>query len=280
MKRERILLLLSVLIGMGLLPFIALQLVPERSIEEAVKRLLAQQGLTLNIRKLVVSFPAVVTITDLTLGNDSKSFLKFDRLRLRLHVTPLLLGRLSCAVDGTIGTRGTVTGRLTIAPRLEGNLQAKEISLASIPALTATLGPGISGSSTIDLSLSSTEAHGTSGDLKLQIRDLQLRNSHISSLPLPDVVFPDVRGLAKLKGQTVVIDNLALQGKGIYLRLNGSVILTQQAPLNLQLELLPDADLLATQKSVFLLMLPYQVSPGSYRLPIIGSLSHPQLGSR
>jgi type II secretion system protein N len=280
MTRQRLYWAAGITAGLLLLPFLALQLIPDQTIEQAVVRLLAARGIRMQAQQFTIAFPATVTASDLRLGTTTDTLLKADQLRLRPRILPLLLGRLSLVLDGRIGTHGKLQGQLQVAPRLAGQLQANELQLGDLPALTTLFGNGLSGTARIDLAMSETPGSALGGDIKLLVRNLRLEQVRLASLPLPNVTFPEVRGLAKLKGQTVTLNNLALQGTGLYARLSGAVNLAPQAPLQLQLELMPDAELLASQQSVFLLMLPFQVTPGSYRLPISGTLHSPQLASR
>ncbi len=280
MSRQRLYWAAGITAGLLLLPFLALQLIPDQTIEQTVVRLLASRGITMQAGRFTVGFPASVNASDLTLGTTSDTLLKADQLRVRPRLLPLVLGRLSLKLDGRIGAAGTLQGQLQVAPRLEGNLQVNELQLGDLPIAATVFGSGLSGVGRLDLSITDADERGVSGDIKLQIRNLRLQQVRLGSLPLPNVTFPEVRGLAKLQGQTVALTNLALQGSGLYARLSGTLNLAPQAPLQLQLELMPDAELLASQQSVFLLMLPFQVTAGSYRLPIGGTLNSPQLATR
>lgn len=280
MKRQRLYWAAGITAGLLMLPFLALQLIPDQTIEQALVRLLAARGITMQAGRFTVGFPASLNASDLTLGTPSDTLFKADQLHVRPRFAPLLLGRLSLSLNGRIGAAGRLQGQVQVAPRLTGLIQAQELQLGDLPVLTTLLGSGLSGVARIDLTLSDTPATGLGGEIKLQVRNLRLQQVRLASLPLPDVTFPEVRGLAKLHGQTITLNNLALQGTGLYARLSGAVNLAPQAPLQLQLELMPDAELLASQQSVFLLMLPFQVTPGSYRLPISGTLHSPQLASR
>lgn len=280
MSRQRLYWAAGVLAGLLLLPFLALQLIPDQTIEQTVVRLLASHGITMQAARFTVGFPASVNASDLTLGTTNDILFKADQLRVRAQLLPLVLGRLSLKIDGRIGTAGSLHGHLQVAPRLEGQLLANELQLSDLPIAATVFGNGLSGVARLDLSITEANDSGVGGDIKLQVHNLRLQQVRLASLPLPNVTFPEVRGLAKLQGQTVTLTNLALQGSGLYARLSGTINLAPQAPLQLQLELMPDAELLASQQSVFLLMLPFQVTTGSYRLPIGGTLNSPQLAAR
>jgi type II secretion system protein N len=280
MNRQRLYWVACIVTGVLMLPFLALQLIPDQAIEQAAVRLLASHGITMQARQFTVGFPASVSTSDLTLGTTTDTLFKADQLRVRPRFFPLLLGRLSLVLDGRIGATGRLEGHVQVAPRIKGQVLVNQLQLGDLPALTSAFGNGVSGAARIDLTLSESSRNDLGGEIKLQIRNLRLQQVRLASLPLPDVTFPEVRGMATLQGQTITVNNLALQGTDLYARISGTVNLAPQAPLQLQLELMPEAELLASQQSVFLLMLPFQQAPGSYRLPIVGTLQNPQLAIR
>lgn len=279
MSSTRKLLLIAMLgaSGLLLLPPLTLHFIPDSILKQSAQRMLASKGIIMQATQFESVFPAGIQAEALTLGDATTTAFKADHCIIRQRFLPLLIGRFSYSIDGKIGVTGRFSGVIDITPNFKGSVEITKLSLSDVPALTSALGPGISGTTHINLLLNTPQNSDSSGDIKVHIRDLQIRDTHLGGLPLPDVVFPEVRGLAKIKGQVIKIDNLALQSTDLYIRLNGTISLTQQAPLKLQLELLPNADLLSKQKSVFLMMLPYQLSPGIYMLPINGTLTRPQL---
>jgi len=266
--------------GLLLLPVLAFEFIPDQILEQTTQRLLAEQGISMHATRFRSSFPAGIKAEGLSLGDATTTALKVDRLLLRLRLLPLLIGKVSCSLSADIGETGKLSGMLTVTPRLSGDVTVSTLELQDLPILTNTLGNGIRGTTRLEVTMDTAPKSGAVGNARLSIANLTLKGVTISGMPLPNAVFPTVRGLIKLKGQTLQIENLALEGDGIYLRLTGSTMPAPNAPLNLTLELLPSAELLRSQQTVFLLMLPYQVSPGHYRLPIGGTLASPQLSKR
>ncbi len=263
-----------------LLPLLTLQFIPDQVVEQAVQRLLAGHGITLQARRFQITFPAGIRMEGLTLGDGADTLLRAEQCAIRLRLLPLCIGRVSCSLSARIGAGGRLMGDLTLHPRLQGDIQLHNLDLADLPILTSALGSGIHGATSLHCTLADSPSTGLTGRLRLQVHNLRLQSVRISSLPLPDATFPLVRGLITLKGRTLSLTSLALQGDGIYLRLSGAASLAPAAPLNLTLEIMPDAQLLNRQQSVFLLLFPFQTSPGSYRLPIGGTLAHPQIAGR
>jgi len=140
MSRQRLYWAAGITAGLLLLPFLALQLIPDQTIEQTVVRLLASRGITMQAGRFTVGFPASVNASDLTLGTTSDTLLKADQLRVRPRLLPLVLGRLSLKLDGRIGAAGTLQGQLQVAPRLEGNLQVNELQLGDLPIAATVFG--------------------------------------------------------------------------------------------------------------------------------------------
>lgn len=263
-----------------LLPWLTVSFIPDSVLLDAANRQLAPQGLTLQAQRLGRPFPLGLSATGLTLADSSQTWLQVDQFSVRLKPSSLLLGRLTLAISGQVGS-GTLGGSYTVWPRPAGKLAISNLDLSAISLLTSTTGGTMKGLARLDLDLRQPDkAAALAGSAQLQIRDVELRSIKLSGMQLPDVSCPELRGILKLQGQTINVDNLALQGNGIYLRLGGTLPLAATAPLNLQLELLPTAEFLEQQKSLFLIMLPYQQSPGAYRLRIGGTLGSPQLLGR
>lgn len=280
-RQYRIVTAAVILAGLLLVPFLTLQFIPNHVLEQSVQRLLASQGVTMQASRFSRSFPVGVLAEDVTFGNTAgTNVFKAKRLRLRLQLLPLLLGRVSCFLQADLGSKGKLSGVLTIKPQPSGTIQVNDLDLGDLPLLTTALGSGIHGTTRLDLAITTAQKTGTTGNIRFAIADLQLAGVKIGGMPLPDASFPEVRGQIKLTDQTATIENLALQGNGIYLRLSGNAPLNSTTPLNLSLELFPSPELLTSQQSLFLLMLPYQISPGSYKLPITGTVANPQLLKR
>ena len=147
-----------------------------------------------------------------------------------------------------------------------------------MPLLASATDSRIKGKTRIDSPLNQTaRGRPAEGSAQIQINTIELQGARVVSMLMPDLDAPELRGIIKIRAQSIFVDNLAIQGNGIYLRLNGNLPVSSTSPLNLNLELIPTAEFLEKQKSLFLLMLPYQTTPGSYRLPIGGSISSPQL---
>lgn len=265
--------------GLLLLPLLSFQMIPDSSFRNALQTLLTPQGITIEAHRLGAGFPLALTAKNLILGDSEGSWLKLDQCKIRLQLLPLLTGRVRCSITAQVG-KGDLSGDVTLYPKKSqgGEIHAERLQLAEIPAITDRLGPQTLGLARFDLNVSRQKA-GIQGETKLQIKDIRLKESQLGGFRLPDLTIPEARGLLKIQGQIVTVENMALQGEGVYLRLTGSSPISTTAPINLSLELLPTAEFYERQKNIFMFMFPYQISPGNYRLPIGGTLAHPLISS-
>lgn len=253
---------------------LVLMMIPEQVIRQFAIQTAASQGITLQARQIGTTLPLGLKGKEISVINKGKSLFALDQAVVRLRLLPLFTGKVALSVKASTGT-GRANGNVYVYPQQKGNFQITDLELAAIPALTDAIEGEIKGTIKLD-----AEFKDNTGEAKLRINSLGLSKAKLAAMPLPDLTVPETRGLLKFDNNKINIANMAMQGEGIYLRLGGSFSLNPDAPLNLKLELLPSAELLEKQKSIFLIMLPYITSPGRYTLPIGGTLSSPQLIAR
>jgi type II secretion system protein N len=279
-RSERLITALALVSGFFALLPLAWSMLPDTTIQQAVSQQLASHGIAMQAGTCTTGFPFRIIARNVTLRDavDQKPLLVIDQLSIRLRLLPLVLGKATCTATGQIGA-GLLSATVTIYPALRGELHLSGLPLDALPVLTSTLTGTVKGTALLEMRF--TQQQGiTVGEARLRIADLQLAQARLAALALPDLTIPETRGLLKLQGDTITVSSLALQGDGIYLRLTGTLPLNPSAPLSLALELLPTTELFERNRSLFLLMTPYQTAPGAFKLPIGGSLSSPQLLSR
>ena len=271
----------AALAGLLLLIMLAFWFISDRALEQALRARLEPQGLTLQARNLRTTIPFALAADQLTIGDANGAWLTVEQLRLRLQLLPLLTGRVRLSVSGRSGA-GSMLGSFSIYPlkKRSGTIRIAGLELAGIPLLTSKLGGQLHGTARLDLDFTTQQSGLLAGTAKLQMTALGLKGSSIAGMSLPDLTVQEARGLVTTSGPQITVNSLAMQGDGIYLRLTGTTSITPNAPLNLSLQLMPTAEFLERQKSIFLLMMLYQTAPGSYTLPISGTIASPQLAGR
>jgi type II secretion system protein N len=121
---------------------------------------------------------------------------------------------------------------------------------------------------------------GLSGDLKLEVKQLEYSGVKLGSFPLPDAANLKTQGMVRVTDGKARLESFTLEGDGIYMRLSGDLpsgANAGAAPLNMSLEIMPKPDFMEKQKLVFLLMAKFMTSPGVYTVPIRGTLLKPQI---
>lgn len=268
----------AILTAILLLPYLILCFIPDQAILNALNSSVAEKGFSIQADSLGRPFPLGISARKFVLSDKAGVvWLRGDFARARINITPLLLGRIGFTVSARLAS-GQLDGSITAWPSVAGKLHGNGVDLAQIPLMESATGGGkLVGTASLDLTISQKGKGVVEGDLRLQVRPLTLAGANINGLRLPDIKTEELRGALKLKGQAVTIDNLALQSDGLYLRLTGNLPLSATESLSVALDLMPAAELLEKQKSLYLIMLPYQQSPGNYRINIGGTLSSPQL---
>jgi len=250
---------------------------PTGRIDGAIERLLEPQGLKLAPAVHKTLLPGLGW-DNMQLSSAQGALLKCDRLRVRPLLLKLLTGRAVISGSAVIGK-----GHLDLSYALNGkqalDLSGSDINLSEIPFFKTVLGAKMSGLLWSEGKLLRSKA-GLSGDLKLEVRQLEFSGVKLGSFPLPDAGGLKTQGMIRVMDSRARLESFTLEGDGIYMRLSGDLPTganAGSAPLNLVLEIMPKADFLEKQKLVFMLLAKFMVSPGVYRLPIRGTLLKPEI---
>ncbi len=250
-------------------------LFPAAKIDAAVAQVLSRQGLTLTPEVHKTFLPGLAWDNAL-LSSEQGPLLSFQRLQIRALLLPLLTGRAVIAAEATIGT-GHLKSRYALNGKAALDLTADGIALADIPFFKSVLGAKIAGSLWSQGRLQ-RGAKGLSGELKLEIRQLEFSGVKLGVFPLPDATNLKTEGMLKVTDGKARLESFTLAGDGVYMRLSGEIPSGAAAavtPLNMILEIMPKPDFLEKQKLVFMLLAKFMTSPGVYTVPIRGTLLKP-----
>lgn len=250
---------------------------PSRRIDAFISQALATQGLTLTPTVHKTLLPGLAWDNAL-LSSQQGPLLRFDRLSVRPLLLRLLAGRV---VLGSTASQGA--GHLDIEYKALGRqtllLNTDRLPLGEMPFFRTVLGARVGGSLWSE-GLVTREPKGWSGELKLEISQLEFSGIRIGAFALPDAGNLNSKGMVRVTDGRARLESLTLQGEGIYMRLSGELpsgVNADSAPLNLMLEIMPKPEFLEKQKLVFLLLTKFMASPGVYRVPIRGTLLKPEI---
>ena len=263
--------------GLLLLVYLTYLFIPAARVNAAISDYLSVQGLALapQVRKTVL--PGLAW-DNARLSSEQGDLLHIERLR----VTPLLLSLLTGRAAGK-GEADLAGGRLEVTAAASGreaaSLHAKGINLASVPFFKSVMGAKAGGNLWSEGNLTRS-AQGVSGQLKLEVNQLELSGVRLGAFPLPDVANLRAQGMVTVARNKARLESFTLQGDGIYMRLSGELpsgASALTAPLNLTLEIMPKAEFMEKQKLVFMLLVKFMTSPGVYRIPVRGTLLKPEI---
>lgn len=270
----------AVLAAAGTLLFLYLTLlfIPAGSLLQAAAAGLAQHGLTLGVAECRRSLPLGIVGSGITLSSTAGELLKIDRARLNVRILPLLIGRLSIAMEANIGA-GTLSASLSQRRTPTLTCRLHNLRLEDIPFFRSLAGMSAGGILSGRAEISGPPAHAR-GYVQLGVQGAELGSIKIGAIPLPDASYRSVQGMIRIRDGQATVESFSLEGNELYVRLSGKLLLAEplpRTPLDLSLELMPKASLLDRQKLIFLLLARFQDTPGHYRIPVTGVLGKPQV---
>lgn len=268
--------LLLLVAGILFLGFVYL-FFPTGRVDSAVERQLEPQGLKLTPGVHKTLLPGLAW-DNLLLSSPPGLLLHSDRLQVRPLLLPLITGRAVFSGSALVG-KGTLNLRYALNGREALDLSSSDINLSEIPFFKTVLGAKVAGVLWSQGKLL-RGPKGLSGDLKLEVRQLEFSGIRLGAFPLPDAAGLKAQGMVRIIDSRARLESFTLEGDGLYMRLSGDLptgAAAGSAPLNLTLEIMPKADFLEKQKLVFMLLAKFMASPGVYRLPIRGTLLKPEI---
>lgn len=267
----------AVILTAGMVLFVSFSylLFPTTRIDAFITNILAHQGLTLAPAVHKTLLPGLAWDKP-QLSSEQGALLRFERLKVRALLLPLLAGRAVFAGGAAIGS-GHVDIRYALNGKAAVDLSADGIALADIPFFKSILGAKVSGNLWSKGSLQRAPK-GLNGDLKLEIQQLEFSGVKLGAFPLPDAANLKTQGMVRITDGKARLESFTLAGDGLYMRLSGDVpsgANAAVAPLNMSLEIMPKAEFLEKQKLVFMLLAKFMTAPGVYTVPIRGTLLKP-----
>lgn len=160
------------------------------------------------------------------------------------------------ALDGKSGGGGFLC---TFMVKGRGYSLDTTLSGADLEQLGLFEHTGFKGSGTLD-----AEAHvaGNEGDVRFTITGAKLKPLDVSGRTVPMDMFHTVRGALGIKGRSVDVKSLALEGKGLFARASGTI---KGGMMDMTLELMPEPE---TDVIISVVAGSYKVSEGLYRIPV------------
>jgi len=250
---------------------------PTGRINALIDQTLATQGLSLAPAAHKTILPGLAWDNAL-LSSQQGPLIRFDHVSVRPLLLQLLTGRIVLGSAASLGA-----GRMSLEQKISGRqtvlVTANSLALGEVPFFKTVLDARVGGSLWSE-GLVTRGARGWSGELKLEISQLEFAGIRMGAFALPDADNLNSKGMVRITDGKARLESLTLQGEGVYMRLSGDLPLgvnADAAPLDLLLEIMPKPEFLEKQKLVFLLLAKFMASPGVYRVPIKGTLLKPEI---
>lgn len=190
------------------------------------------------------------------LSIDKRPALSITDLSFSFSPGHLINGEFAFLVKGS-AANGTING--TVKLPVWGKIKIDHAELGAIPYITR-FGLDINGNV-----FSNIKIEGNAANVIFNVPDLSIGDDS-TVIPLLNT-FRRLQGSLSLRGNTVKIRSVSLEGEKGYARLKGSIT---NGIMDLTLELMPDTDKLKAMESM--LIGKYIISPGYYEVPIKGPL--------
>ncbi len=233
--------------------------IPDNLLKDKIEDSISRSGkikITASITGLRKGLFFNVYADRLDLKIDKTPALRITDISVRINPLFLLKKQFAVSIKGKIGT-GNINGSFKLPG--QGNMKIDKVEIDALPYMTS-IDIKSNGFISANLDLKDDTMH-----VIFEIPDLNIQDS-IIMIPFINS-FHRVQGALSLKGNTIKVESIGLEGEKGYARIKGEIT---NGSMNLILELMPSADELEPVESM--LIGKYQISPGYYVIPIKGSV--------
>ena len=268
-----------ILAGLFTLALTIYWIIPTNRINSVINRELKRKHIFITPAARKTALPGLVW-HDATISSPKGVVVVCDKISLRLRLKPLLFGRITLDVSAAI-KNGRVDITYSRGDENALKIDVSDLDLADILLLRTVLpGAEVTGELELDGALSDN-AEEYHGEFRVEIKKLGFSEARLKSLFPVETRDLHCRGIIRVADEHIRLESVSIQGEGIYARLSGTIhnngAEAENLPLNLVLEIMPKSDYLKQQKIFFHLLSRFMVSPASYRIPLRGTLSNPEI---
>jgi type II secretion system protein N len=234
---------------------------PETSIQTIIEDSLSRE-FEAQVKDLRKGFFYDLHIDNLRLNHSGKEVISLDNIDAYVNPLSLVLLRLNLTMDGGI-SGGSISGNMDLSKshmRIRLDVEKADISEVSLFRLA-----GIQGKGTVSGRFTMTD--GT-GHIEFFTDNAVFEPFIFSRTNVPLNLFKGIKGAIDIRGDTLNIVSIALEGKDIYARMKGVV---HDTVMDLTMELMPGKSFI--ENPFFLAGLEkYKISPGYYMIHVRGNL--------
>ena len=235
--------------------------VPDNLIKDYIEDSASQHKFKADIEGLRKGFFFTLYAESLDLKKDPDSeILKITDISCRINPLYLFKKQLAFSVKGKIGT-GDINGSFNLPDN--GNIKITNAEIAAITYITSI---GLKGNGIIS---GSVTFKNNTADVTFTVPDADIEGS-ILQMPLPLSLFRKIQGAFSIKGNTVEVVSITLEGEKLYARLSGNTAIGGKIT-GMTLEVMPAAEYVSTNEFKSLesaILKKYEASPGYYVIRI------------
>lgn len=228
--------------------------IPKSAIQDRIESSINNEHFSLETDGLKKKLFYKVAIDGLTLKGYGKEQVSFKDIQALINLLAFLRLKLNVSFDGDIG-EGAISGNIIKTMNEEEiEMKVENIHMNDIPFLKHA---GIKGSGTLSGNMSMIN---DKGHVEFETHNADFQPVMFSGIAVPLNFFNSVRGMLEIKGNTIHVSSLALEGKNIYARIKGGI---SNNVMDLSMEIMPERSFLDNPFFINA-MEQYKISPGYY----------------
>ncbi|MEW6570056.1 MAG: type II secretion system protein GspN [Nitrospirota bacterium] len=199
-----------------------------------------------------------LSIDNMTFYNSGKSLVVLSNISGQINPLKVFILRIVCSFDGGF-SGGRFSGHMDIS---KGSIRA-EIGLnqASIADMRILSLAGVKGTGKIS---GQVRVQGDIGHVEFVTEEAKFEPAFFQGIMVPMNLFHKVTGSIEVRGNTINITSLTLEGKDIYARLKGNI---KGKFIDAEMEIIPGKSLIENPLFIYEFDR-YKVSPGYYVMPL------------
>lgn len=239
--------------------------VPEALLTGIIEDSVKTGGLDIEVNGFRKGLFFSFTSESIEIKKSDKRLLSINGVSGRVDLLALPLMKVVMPFQGRVGS-GELKGRALLRRKhYEVDLSVDAAQMQEIAFFGQA---GLKGKGTLAVDVYVEDGRG---EIKFAIEDAEFGMLYLpgslSGFVLPLGMFQSARGVVRFKGQTVEVESLSIEGRGIYARAKGVI---RGREVDMKLELMPEASVMPMDAFVILtsLISSYRVSPGYYVIPI------------
>jgi type II secretion system protein N len=232
------------------------------------------------------TFPAGIRFEEVRVLNphpdprtDARALGRIDQAALQVSLKDLLWGKVTSTFDieafggSMIGTVGQTAQRTVL------DTAWKKVELARIRDIGQT--PVIFSGISTGMGHLIMKPNGADGSLRVTIDQGKIKGLKLMGFPLPDLAFDQVRGAAEIRGKTLTLKEVKLQGEDVKGSIKGDIVMgdpSTPATLDLQLRIHLSDRAKAPYQGLLSLVAKNRDKEGYYRFSLKGPAKEPKVG--